>query len=229
MALKEVAASQNSSVAFVGGKVFIPISLGNHYYSSAILRKVIDDFISKSDVSIIFLCDRLRFLSYRIRGETDIRRINSNIQIQLDQMAKTLINLGIKSCSNTTIANWSYLHEDPRYFSLLSALEILLRKNPEVGRQLKEYAMKQIYRFGGAERTISEASMHFQLQYITEETALSLYMTEIRGYNFEIYRRGMGFVDYLYDQRSDDLKLLTGNSALTRHFISIERTMERAC
>jgi hypothetical protein len=47
-------------------------------------------------------------------------------------------------------------------------------------------------------------------------------MTEIRGYNVEVYRRGMGFVDYLYSQRPGDLMSILGKSTLDRRFISIE-------
>ena len=39
---------------------------------------------------------------------------------------------------------------------------------------------------------------------ITGIEPLSLFMTEIKGYNVDTYRRGMGFVDYLYNQRPDE-------------------------
>jgi len=98
-----------------GANLFIPISLGNHYYSSVVLQNLMDDFISPSNRSIIFLCDRLRFLSYRIRGEVDIKGINSRIQIQIDQMKRTLDNLGLGSHPNAFVADWSFLEEDHRY------------------------------------------------------------------------------------------------------------------
>src|SRR5262245_50563688 len=79
-------AHETNTAPLVQSNLFIPISLGNHYYSTKILRQVIAEFISRSNLSVIFLCDRLRFLSYRIRGEKDVESVNSRIQIQIDQM-----------------------------------------------------------------------------------------------------------------------------------------------
>jgi len=54
-----------------------------------------------------------------------------------------------------------------------------------------------------------------------------VYMTEVRGFNFEVYRRGMGFVDDLYSKRPDDLMSFLEKSTLERKFISIEKWLER--
>jgi len=107
--------------------LFIPISLGNHYYSSDVLRRLMNDFIPRSNLSIIFLCDRLRFLSYLIRGETDRQRITSNIKIQVGQLTRALIKLGIESHPNASIVDWSFCREDNRYKGLLSKLQQFVR------------------------------------------------------------------------------------------------------
>ena len=124
-------AGQNAKGA-KGANLFIPISLGNHYYSSVVLQNLMDDFISSSNRSIIFLCDRLRFLSYRIRGEVDIKGINSRIQIQIDQMKRTLDNLGLGSHPNAFVADWSFLEEDHRYGELLASLGEFVQADREV-------------------------------------------------------------------------------------------------
>jgi tRNA-dependent cyclodipeptide synthase len=206
----------------VGANVFVPISLGNHYYSSEVLRQVMFEFIAKSHLSVIFLCDRLRFLSYRIRGETDLRRISANIRIQLAQMTRALMKLGLKSHPNAMIADWSLLEDDPRYLGVLSSLENLIREDRVLRQQTGDYAIELMNRFRGIDGNNRDDRVQLQFQYVIEETALSLYMTEIRGYNVEVYRRGMGFVDYLYSQRSDDLMSILGKSTLDRRFISIE-------
>jgi tRNA-dependent cyclodipeptide synthase len=217
---------QTSMDLIVGGDVFVPISLGNHYYSSAILRQVMIEFIAKSRVSVIFLCDRLRFLSYRIRGETDLERINSSIRIQLDQMTRALVNLGLDTYPNALVANWSLFQDDPRYSNLLSSLQQFVQSDIEVSRRLEEYTTQLLQHFREVARTNIDDRIQYQQQYILEETALSLYMTEIRSYNIEVYRRGMGFVDYLYKERSGDLMSLMGSSILNRKFISIEHWLE---
>jgi tRNA-dependent cyclodipeptide synthase len=204
----------------LGADMFIPISLGNHYYSSETLRRVMVEFISKSRISVIFLCDRLRFLSYLIRGETNISQINANIQIQLDQITRTLNKVGLGSYSNGTVADWSFLEEDARYAALVSSLADFARKDSAVHQTLSQHATQLLSRFRG--KSLPEESMPLQIQYILEETSLSLYMTEVRGFNVEVYRRGMGFVDYLYSHRSDDVKKLMRASKLNRRFVAIE-------
>jgi tRNA-dependent cyclodipeptide synthase len=204
-----------------GGNLFIPISLGNHYYSSDVLRRLINDFIPPSNLSIIFLCDRLRFLSYLIRGETDRQRITSNIKIQVGQLTRAFAKLGLESHPNASIEVWSFCQEDGRYKELLSKLQQFVRDDATVGRELDD-CVNRLLEIHGCKGTSVARCAELQFEYITEETALSLYMTEIRGYDVEVYRRGMGFVDYLYARRAADLRTLTGKLILSRKFISLE-------
>lgn len=204
-----------------GGNLFIPISLGNHYYSSEVLRRLMNKFIAPSNLSIIFLCDRLRFLSYLIRGETDRHRIASNIKIQVGQLTRTLIKLGLGSHPNASIADWSFCREDGRYKRLLSKLQQFVRDDATVRRELDDYVNRLLDTHSGKGTSVARGA-ELQFEYVTEETALSLYMTEIRGYHVEVYRRGMGFVDYLYARRPADLRTLTGKLILNRKFISLE-------
>lgn len=212
---------------FVNGDLFIPLSLGNHYYSARVLRQVMAEFISGSRVSVIFLCDHLRFISYRIRGETSLERLNAKIQIQVEQMTRTLNKLGLGSYPNAVVANWSFLEGDQRYAGLLSSLAQFVKEDAEVRVQLNDYANGLLQRFHEPKKANLAGTLELQLQYILEETALSLFMTEIRGHNVEIYRRGMGFVDYLYDKRPEKLKSLTGAPALKRKFVAIEDWLGR--
>jgi tRNA-dependent cyclodipeptide synthase len=204
-----------------GGNLFIPISLGNHYYSYDVLRRLMNDFIQPSNLSIIFLCDRLRFLSYLIRGETDRQRITSNINIQVGQLTRALIKLGLGSHPNASIADWSLCREDGRYKGLLARLQRFVRDDATVRRELDDY-VNRLLDIHGRKGTSVARCAELQFEYVTEETALSLYMTEIRGYDVEVYRRGMGFVDYLYARQPADLRTLTGKLILSRKFISLE-------
>jgi tRNA-dependent cyclodipeptide synthase len=203
------------------GNLFIPISLGNHYYSSDVLRRLMSDFIPRSNLSIIFLCDRLRFLSYLIRGETDRQRITANIKIQVGELTRALIKLGLESHPNASIADWSFCREDGRYKGLLAKLQQFVRDDATVRRELYD-CVNRLLAIHGRKGTSVARCAELQFEYITEETALSLYMTEIRGYDVEVYRRAGGFVDYLYAQRPADLRTLTGKLKLSRKFISLE-------
>jgi tRNA-dependent cyclodipeptide synthase len=216
--------SEAATGCLAGARMFIPISLGNHYYSSEVLSSLLSHFIAKSRCSIIFLCDRLRFLSYRIRGETHDAKIATNIRLQVDQMNRTLVNLGLNSHSNARVVDWSFLQDDPRYASVVASLEKLVREDPWAQEQADRYVAQFVVRFRSP-----DGSQHkdLQRQYLIEETALSLYMTELRGFNVEVYRKGMGFVDDLYSERSAELMSLLKKSTLERKFISIENWLER--
>jgi tRNA-dependent cyclodipeptide synthase len=207
-----------------GAMMFIPISLGNHFYSSQVLTVLLQHFVTRSHQSVIFLCDRLRFLSYEIRGEANSQRINTNIRLQLDQLTRSLMNNGLNSHENVKVANWSYLDGDSRFGNLVMWLQRLLRDDPRVGQLADDYAMSLLARFGQASgKSIApRRSIKLQHQYIIEETALSLYMTELKGFNTEIYRKGMGFIDDLYTERRADLMSFLGKRALERRFVSIE-------
>jgi tRNA-dependent cyclodipeptide synthase len=205
-----------------GANLFIPISLGNHYYSSEILLRLMSDFIAHSKLSVIFLCDRLRLLSYGIRGETHLAKASANIRLQLDQLTRSLFHLGLDAHSNATVADWSFLAGDPRYDRLLASLDELVRGDPALASQLHGRVVALMHRFPGADGADRRQRMALQRQYVIEETALSLYMTEMRGFNVEVYRRGMGFVDDLYRERPAELMALVGKSKLDREFISIE-------
>jgi len=180
-----------------------------------------DEFVAKSQLSVIFLCDRLRFLSYRIRGLRDVQKVNANIRIQLDQMTQALIKVGLGSYPNAKVADWSFVHDDPQYASILSSLEELVREDSQLGQQAHEYATSLMNRFGALDGQDFGERASLQFKYVLEETVLSLIMTEIRGYNVEIYRRGMGFVDFLYSGRRGDLMRLLNKSTLDRRFVSI--------
>jgi tRNA-dependent cyclodipeptide synthase len=213
--------------SLASANLFIPISLGNHYYSSQILRRLLSDFVANSKSAVVFLCDRLRLLSYRIRGEVDIERIEANIKLQLDQLTRSLMHLGLRSYPNAKVANWLFLLDDPRYTGLLASLQDFVEKDAALHHKLEDYAGELMDRFRGLSDAGFQERIALQRQYVTEETALSLYMTEIRGFNVEVYRRGMGFVDALYRERPSELMSLLGKSKLDRRFISLEEWIAR--
>jgi hypothetical protein len=128
------------------------------------------------------------------------------------------MNNGLNSHDNVTVATWSYLEDHTRFDNLVTWLQKMLRDDRRVGQLADDYAMSLLSRFGEA----SGKSISLQRRYIVEETALSLYMTELQGFNTEIYRRGMGFIDDLYIERRTDLMSFLGKHALERRFISIE-------
>jgi hypothetical protein len=104
----------------------------------------------------------------------------------------------------------------------------MLREDRAAREQADRYITQFVARFHSPDGPPLPESIELQRRYLVEETALSLYITEIRGFNVEVYRRGMGFVDDLYFDRPSDLMQLLGKSTLERRFISIESWLEGA-
>src|SRR5262249_54925093 len=102
-----------------GADLFIPISLGHHYYSSDILLRPLPDSVANSRRSVSILCDRRRLLSNQIRGESDIQQAEANIRLQQKELTRSLMHLGLGSYPSAMVANWSFLLADPRYGDLL--------------------------------------------------------------------------------------------------------------
>jgi tRNA-dependent cyclodipeptide synthase len=219
--------AEKDAASIAGTNIFIPISLGNHYYSLEILGRVLTEFVANSQSAVVFLCDRLRMLSYMIRGEMNLEQITANIKLQLDQLTRSLIKLGLDTYPNATVANWSFLQDDPRYGALLAGLDQFVGKDPVLHQELESYAAVLMQRFRGAPGQDTPGRIALQRQYVIEETALSLYMTEIRAFNVEVYRRGMGFVDALYRERPAELMSMLGKSKLERKFVSLEEWIAR--
>jgi tRNA-dependent cyclodipeptide synthase len=203
-----------------GARLFIPMSLGNHYYSNQILLFIIEHLLPNNSTSVLFLCDRLRFLSYMIRGVSPVKAA-ANIQIQLDQTRRTIIGLGFSQTESSKILDWSYLTERAGYQELCEELSTLCENDGVVCGMLRRYAERSLWNSGDGV-VFSETNLEIQRQYIIEETALAIFMTELQGYNVEVYRRGIGFVDYLYEENVDFVRSITKKQRLERQFVSLE-------
>jgi tRNA-dependent cyclodipeptide synthase len=207
----------------VAHNFFIPISLGNPYYSKPVLNLIVEQFIAQGRSSIIIICDRLRYLSYRIRGATDEHKIKANIFAQVEELKAALNTAGLEKYPTTTVATWAYVEQDNRFCDLLSSLHGFLISDPALKRLLSVYARDMIAKFrgelGGGEDT---TFMNFQRQYLLEEIALALYMIEVRGFETEVYKERGGMIDDLYELRATELTRFLNKPRLQRKFIALK-------
>src|SRR5262249_14908946 len=141
--------------------------------------------------------------------------------IQVGELSRALIKLGLGSHPNASIADWSFCRKDGRYKGLISKLQQFVRDDATVRRELDDY-IDCLLDIHGRKGTSVARCAELQFEYVIEETALSLYMTDIGVNYIEISGRGMGFIHYLPAQRPADLRTLTGNLILNRKFIALE-------
>lgn len=216
----EGSCNDNASRELNASRVFIPISLGNHYYTNSRLRRLCREIVDPSGFSLVFLCDQLRHLSYQIRGEVDYEEISNKVAAQLTQMRVTLSHCGFTTSGRLRILSWEDIASDDRIGTIEQKLEDLIAADQKIATQAKlncDYFLRKFCGSGPVQRRTAE----IQMRYLINETALSIYMNECIGFDFEAYRRGSGFVDFLYKKNPEEIKIISGGSA-RRKLLALE-------
>jgi tRNA-dependent cyclodipeptide synthase len=202
-------------------KIFIPISIGNHYYSTKTLSYIRDYVLPICSSSEIVICDKLRIIIYKMRQIGDEDFIKDKVNKEVEQFKRMLNNCGISDCK-TTISTFKLTLNSADYDYLLSRIRILVLSDEIINEYVDVLANKLIVRFID-NQLIDKKSLQLQKDYIVEETALSLYMTEVLGANVELYRREEeGLIKYLYNEHSSDLMEILNKPFLNRRFLSLE-------
>jgi hypothetical protein len=187
----------------------------------------VDEFVAESQSSMIVICDRLRYLSYKIRGMTDDTRINANIKTQIAQLRAALDAVGLWNYQKATLATWTLIEDDHRFLELLEFLKNLVASDFSLQSYVDTCVGDMISRFRGELGTIDAIYMNYQRQYVIEETALAIYMTEMRGFESEVYRRSRGFIDVVYEVRPAELVRFLRKPKLQRKFVALEERLAR--
>ena len=205
-------------------RLFIPISLGNHFYSSRVIGDLIRYCVSRSERSVFFLCDNLRLLSYRMQQKYSDEAIQNKVMREVGERTAQLNKCGLYGISHAHIATWSDLSNVDDFRTLLNDFLDLVQSDQEWADELRRRSHSVIHSLDNVVE--SETSQKFQEEYICEETVLSIFMTEKADYSTEIYRRRTnGFVDWLYCYYPGILRRLIGKDVLSRQFISIEEEL----
>jgi len=200
-------------------RLFVPISLGNHYYSGVRLRRLLHELLAPSAASVVFLCDQLRYLSYQIQGEFREEFLRKRVSLQLYQQRQALKNLGFGTHSNVSILSWADIETDEAYLKVLAKTKELAAADRTVSGEVQRLSGSLISKFGSLDEH-SERTRALQAEYLIVETALSLYMNELQGFDYEVYRRGLGLIDFMYDVCPEKVRGITGSS--NRKLLALE-------
>lgn len=187
-----------SRLAISASTLYIPISLGNHYYTNKVLQYILDELVSVSRHSTIVICDELRRISYlqRFPGKPEVL-INQIIAKQIQEFRQRLINCGCHQYSNLNIDTWNHT---PRLSSLKALEKSVLReiKNSSSSVQAAIAELPSHILKGSTTGCVPSSLVELQLSYLSTETAMSIHYNEVLDYDFEVYRRGGGFIDNFY-------------------------------
>ena len=96
-----------------GNSYFMPISMGNRYYSRSRVKRAASLFLEKADSSVVVPCDRLRLLSYLTRRGVSADQAAHKVQDECMNMMRMLDNVGISKISNCYVIPMSVFYADP--------------------------------------------------------------------------------------------------------------------
>jgi hypothetical protein len=204
-----------------GSRVFLPLSIGNHYYSNQRLRRISNEIVGQSAYTVIFICDELRRLSYYVKGITDESIVAAKVALQLLQTKQTLHNCGLTKHQNLDIWSWSNLPDQGLVFSIYKRIHALIADDQYVIHEADRHIEATVSAKNDAVSSRGQAT-HYQLQYFALETALSIYMNEVMCFDYEVYRRSMGIIDYIYATQAGFVKTIS-NGITRRTVISLEK------
>lgn len=204
---------------FFGENFFFPISLGNHYFTNRILSRIAAELVPCSGRSLVLICDRLRVLTYQMRGFA-AEQAALKVQKEVGEFYHRLENCGFADHDNAVCVTWQFAAQDIRYYDLLNGVEALVAADRDLQAFIEALTDSIAGRFGLETRP---ATRRLQSRYMIEETCVSLFTTELAGYPIEFYRRrDVGLVVELYERKAEDLRRLLDKPRLARRFVALE-------
>lgn len=200
---------------------FVPISIGNRYYSRSRVRKVASLFLEKADSSVVVPCDRLRLLSYLTRKGMSTDQATHKVQDECMNMIRMLDNIGISKISNCNIIPMSAFYADDALLLFIETLERLIVSCPGASASLECLTDFYLDRFYVA-RDRHAQSRTIQRSNVLHAAGLGIFVTEKLGFHKEIYKEESGLLQtYLYREHTELLRELLGKKHLEREFIEL--------
>ena len=200
-------------------KFFIPISVGNLFYSKKRIKAINSKFNLLENKTAIVVCDSNRYFGYRASKLTfdEAKRKSSRESNEI----LTMINKALKADDQSSVAFlMSEIATWTGFRRLGSELYKSINHNLSAQLYFEEQVSAHAQRFYPDDPFYAEK---WQKRYVFWETVLSIFMTEISGYSTELYKNGSGmFINYLYDQCSECILETTDQSKLFRRFVSLE-------
>ncbi len=210
---------------------FLPISLGNHFYSNDVLEWIFAHIIGLRVPTLLVVCDELRRISYRARGLEEPLLTDKTTK-ENTEFGRRLVNCGIERRENISLAFESELISDTNaleFFAIRSNLEKRIGETPELSNYLDELTRSLIDSIYPNRRLHTRTVEEIQRHYLLRETALSIYVTEKLGYSTEVYKReDRGLIKELYTSFQHVVKSIVDKPNLDRRFESIEDRMSLA-
>lgn len=189
---------------------------------------VFSQYVKSAAASTILICDDLHALNQlmvlRYKDEESALR---SARLQGDRMRKQVINslrrIGIDTDTDIRVLTWQQATNTKAFASLFKNIARMVESDDETRQMLESFVSRHnaILR-----RSLHENAETLERDYILNEIAMSIFMTEIEGYPAELWEAAPdpGLPDplrFLYSHKASYLKQLTGKQELKRRLIVI--------
>ncbi len=202
-------------------KAFVPIALGDHYYSDDALTTIRDTITKRHGECLLVICDYLRHLAYQIRGNSS-GIIEKRILMEVHEFMKRLRRCGFYRYGIRSMSMMSFVYR-PAYLHIQDRICKLIRDEPLLLEFLAEHSVFTLAKFDNPNNPDNRDT---QIRYFVSETTLGIYLTEILGYENEYYGVfDRGLIVLLYENYQQNLLSIINKNKLDRKFHSLSGIM----
>ena len=209
----------------MSNRYFIPISLGNHFYSRNRIAQLGDLFSLTEGNHIFVLCDCNRFFAYRASGVDKMISRNKVVR-EINDYERMLEKISRDKKTDLNITTMSQIAQDPTFIRIGRDLNKVISHNAYLSGAFHAFTNRYLSRFYEKDLEIANAEK-WQSRYVFWETVLSIYMTEVRDFSNELYKTGEGmFINFVYAECQEEIRRLLKKDSLRRKFFTLEDVVE---
>ena len=200
-------------------KIFVPISVGNRFYTRARMQAILDRLSIDSAELLILICDRLRYFAYRGRNAMDKETAAIKARKESDELRSMIEKVAHHNVIRYRIDMYSDHDGNSRFRQLKACVQSIVEDNEDVYQECLRISDYYLARFYEAP---DERARKWQCTNTIGAATISLYCTECLGFNEEYYKDADGMlIQHLYAHHPDLLKAALQKATLERKFTAL--------
>ena len=211
-------------------RLFLPICLyaRSVYRTRKGMQAVFSQYLPTASAALVLVCDDLHALNQlmvqRYRDSTSAQHAARAQGARTVRQVYNVLDRMKHAETDVAVHAWRELAEDPRFSILLQKIRSLHREDVAFARLVASFVGRhnEILR-----RVLHPDAMGIELNYLLNEIAMSIFVTEVLGFNTEVWeaapKRDMPDpLAFLYQNRSALLAELLQKHHLSRQMLLVE-------
>jgi hypothetical protein len=208
-------------------RAFYPICIPTRtlYPRKRLFERATDLWLSNSDAACVVVCDRI--FAYNLLQREPNKTWISHLTIARRRGAN-LATMALKSVQHhqiekkVRVATWDEVGRNRNFFIVRRRIRQLIHNDIAFAKIMKNFVQQYVRGFTAWERGQAE---FYEYLYLTNEVALSIFMTEIQGFCTEIWEpheeAERDPLSWLYEFRADIVASIADAKTLCRKQITI--------